>query len=84
MGATVRNNVTVQSFGVVAAGAVVEENTTIYSNQIWAGNPARYLRDITPDEKLVIQEFHEETIQLAKVHAEETEKSYREIIDDMD
>jgi len=84
MGASVRAGSTVESFGVVAAGAVVPENTTVPSYQIWAGNPARYLRDLTNEEKEVLSEFHEEIQNLAKVHAEETEKSFRQVIDDLD
>ncbi|EGR30110.1 transcription factor apfi, putative [Ichthyophthirius multifiliis] len=84
MGATVANGCRVSSSAVVSAGAVLQENTTIPSNQVWAGNPAQYLRDITPEEKQVIQEHLQECIQLARIHAEETEKSFREYINDMD
>lgn len=84
MGASVRNGATVQSYGVVAAGAVVPEGTTVPSYQIWAGNPARYLRDITNEEKEVLEEYHDEMQSLAKVHAEESEKTFRQQIDDKD
>lgn len=47
MGATVSRGCTVESFGVVAAGAVLPEGTTVPSGQIYAGAPARYLRDLT-------------------------------------
>ena len=46
MGATVRHAI-VEKEGVVAAGAVVSDNITIPSNQIWAGSPAQYVRDIS-------------------------------------
>jgi carbonic anhydrase/acetyltransferase-like protein (isoleucine patch superfamily) len=51
MGATISNGAKVESFGIVAAGGVVPDGVTVKSNQIWAGNPAVYLRDITPEEK---------------------------------
>jgi carbonic anhydrase/acetyltransferase-like protein (isoleucine patch superfamily) len=51
IGASVKNNAKVESFAVVAAGSVVGEGVNIPSNQIWAGSPAQYLRDITPEER---------------------------------
>jgi len=84
MGASLREGVKVESYGVVAAGSVVPENTTIPSYQIWAGNPARYLRDLTNEEKEVLDEFQTEMQSLAKVHAEETEKPFRQVIDEID
>lgn len=84
MGSTLSQGSKVESFGVVAAGAVIKENTTVPSNQIWAGNPARYLRDISPEEREALNEHHAELIQLAKIHAEECEKTFREVIDDLD
>lgn len=54
MGATVRH-ATVEPEGIVAAGAVVPDNVTIPSMQIWAGNPARYIRTITPIEKQILR-----------------------------
>lgn len=47
MGASIGRGTTVESFAVVAAGAVVPEGTTVPSGQIYAGTPARYLRDLT-------------------------------------
>lgn len=47
MGACIGRKATVESFAVVAAGACVEAGATVPSGQIWAGSPARYLRDLT-------------------------------------
>ena len=47
MGATVSRGARVQPFGVVSAGAHVPENVTVPSGQIFAGSPAKYLRDLT-------------------------------------
>ena len=58
MGATVGRGSVVESFAVVAAGAVVPEDTIVPSGQIWAGNPARYLRDLTQEEKHILSEHH--------------------------
>lgn len=50
MGAIILDGVTVKTGAMVAAGAVVTPNKTIASGQIWGGNPARYMRDLTIDE----------------------------------
>lgn len=50
MGATVRH-ATVHPGGFVAAGAVVADGAEVKEGEIWAGNPARYLRSVTPLER---------------------------------
>lgn len=34
--------------GVVAAGSLVEAGSNIKQGEVWAGSPAKYLRDLTP------------------------------------
>lgn len=84
MGATVGRGATVESFAVVASGANVPEGATVPSGQVWAGSPAHYLRDLTQEEKHIIAEHHLEMQQLSQIYNEETEKSYREIVDSRD
>ena len=50
MGASVRH-ATVHSGGFVAAGAVVTDGKEVKEGEIWAGNPARFLRGVTPLER---------------------------------
>jgi carbonic anhydrase/acetyltransferase-like protein (isoleucine patch superfamily) len=49
MGAIVMDNVTCGSNCIIAAGAVVLENTIIEAGSIWAGVPARKVKDISPE-----------------------------------
>lgn len=51
---------------------------------MWAGSPARYLRDLTQEEKHTIAESTLEMQQLAQIYAEETEKNFREQLDTRD
>mmetsp|Transcript_38252 Transcript_38252/g.46685 ORF Transcript_38252/g.46685 Transcript_38252/m.46685 type:complete len:314 (+) Transcript_38252:262-1203(+) len=51
MGSVINSGVTVESFSFVAAGAVVGRGVTVKSGELWAGNPARKLRDLTEGEK---------------------------------
>lgn len=46
MGAIVMDNCTVESNSIIAAGAVVTQNTVITSGSIWAGVPAKKVKDL--------------------------------------
>ncbi|MEO8253818.1 MAG: gamma carbonic anhydrase family protein [Flavobacterium sp.] len=46
MGAIVMDNCIVESNSIVAAGAVVTQNTVITSGSIWAGVPAKKVKDL--------------------------------------
>jgi carbonic anhydrase/acetyltransferase-like protein (isoleucine patch superfamily) len=46
MGAIVMDNCTIESNAIVAAGAVVTQNTTVESGTIYAGVPAKKVKDI--------------------------------------
>jgi carbonic anhydrase/acetyltransferase-like protein (isoleucine patch superfamily) len=48
MGATVLDHVVVGEGAIVAAGSVVLTNTVIPPNTIWAGVPAKYMKDVDP------------------------------------
>lgn len=82
-GATIHKGCVLESGSMVAAGAVLQPNTIVPKNQIYAGNPAKYLRDIKLDEHENISENKSELLELANVLVEETEKTQQEIISDM-
>ena len=46
MGAIVMDNCTIESNSIIAAGAVVTQNTVVASGTIWAGVPAKKVKDI--------------------------------------
>ena len=50
MGATVMDGAVVEGRAMVAAGALVTPGKVVRSGQLWAGSPARHLRDLTPAE----------------------------------
>ena len=84
MGATVHKGAVIEPYAVVAAGAVIPENTTVPSGQVWAGSPAHYLRDVTQEEKHQISEYMIEMQQLSQIYCEETEKTFREKFDEVE
>lgn len=51
MGAIVMDGAVVGKNSIIGAGAVVTENTIIPENTVWVGNPARQLKEITPELK---------------------------------
>ncbi len=55
MGSIVMDLAKVEQFGMLAAGAVLTPGRIVKSGQIWAGNPAKYFRDMTEAEKNYIK-----------------------------
>ena len=49
-GAIVQAGVEIGNNVIIAAGAVVLPDTVIPSGQLWAGNPAKYIRDVSEAE----------------------------------
>ena len=66
MGSIVMDLAIVESYGMLAAGGVLTPGKIIKSGQIWAGNPARYMRDLTEVEKNYIKTSENNYIDLAR------------------
>ena len=49
-GARVLDNAVVRTGGMLAAGAVLTPGKVVGSGELWAGNPARFLRNLTEQE----------------------------------
>ena len=50
MQSCVMDGAVVESFGMVAAGSLVTAGKIVKSNELWAGSPARYVRDLKQEE----------------------------------
>lgn len=55
MKATIMDDAIVESGAMVAAGALVTPGKRIPEGQLWAGSPARYLRDLGPSDLDIIR-----------------------------
>ena len=55
MGATIMDDVIVETGAMVAAGALVTPRKVVKSGQLWAGSPAKYMRDLTEEEVAFIK-----------------------------
>jgi carbonic anhydrase/acetyltransferase-like protein (isoleucine patch superfamily) len=79
MGATVMDGAVVEKGAMVAAGALVTPGVVVPSGQLWAGAPARFMRDMTADEKAFTVTSAATYAEVADVHAAECGKSHLEI-----
>lgn len=50
MQACILDEAVVEDRAMVAAGALVTPGKVVKTGQLWAGRPARYMRDLTPEE----------------------------------
>ena len=69
MGTIIMDLARVESYGMLAAGAVLTPGKIIKSGQIWVGNPAKYFRNLTDAEKDYIKTSAQNYIELAREYA---------------
>ncbi len=50
MGAVVMDGAIVQTGSIIAAGAIVLQHTLVEAGSIYAGNPARFLKKVSPEQ----------------------------------
>jgi len=68
MGARVLDGAVVESGAMVAAGALVSPGKRVRSRELWAGIPAKPIRDVTDAEILWFRETVERYIRLAETY----------------
>lgn len=64
---------------MVAAGSLVTPNTTVPTGEIWAGNPAKKLRELDAEEAEFILQSAVNYSALARIHAAENAKTHEEV-----
>lgn len=69
----------VEKGSILAAGAVLTPKKVVPTGQVWAGNPAKFLRDLDEDEASFILQSANNYAALAAVHSAENSKSFEEI-----
>lgn len=66
MGAIIMDQAIVGDECMIAAGALVTMGKKIPSRQLWAGRPAKYVRDVTEDDILMLKISAEKYVELAR------------------
>lgn len=70
LGAIVMDGCEIESGGMLAAGAMLTPGKRIPAGQLWAGRPAKYVRDLTAAELEAHQAGVAHYVALAKAHRE--------------
>lgn len=68
MSSTIIDGAVVETGGMVAAGAVVTPNKIVASGELWAGNPAKKMRDMRDPEKAFIMKSAQNYVNDMKDH----------------
>lgn len=71
--AVISEGAKVGGLSIVAAGSYVEENTEIPAGEVWAGNPAKKLRDLKPAEREYLRTLPQRYTELAEKHSQVTD-----------
>ncbi|PNW75188.1 hypothetical protein CHLRE_12g516450v5 [Chlamydomonas reinhardtii] len=68
MNSIISEHAEIQSGAVIAAGSYVEEGTTVPSGEVWAGSPAKKLRDVRAGEAEYLKSLPGRYTELAGEH----------------
>lgn len=82
MGATLLDGVQMEANSIVAAGSLVPPNTVVGTGQVFAGAPAKLLRQLTIEEIDFIVASAVRYAELAELHLEENSKTFDQIVFD--
>ncbi|HET7103385.1 MAG TPA: gamma carbonic anhydrase family protein [Terracidiphilus sp.] len=74
MGVTVLNNARIGTGSIIAAGAVVPENTVVPPRTLWAGVPAKMRRELGDKDRALIREYAQNYLDYVKIFLDETGK----------
>lgn len=66
MGSILNEGVVVEREALIGAGTIVPAHTTIKSGELWVGNPARRVRELTENERERLHYQSSEYVQVAK------------------
>lgn len=69
LGSIVMDGCTIESDGMLAAGALLSPGKTVGAGELWIGRPAKKLRDLTPEEIAANRMGAAHYAELAKRHA---------------
>jgi carbonic anhydrase/acetyltransferase-like protein (isoleucine patch superfamily) len=68
IGATVLSRATIGEGALIAAGALILEETNVPPGTLWAGVPARQIRELTPLQKERMSDTYKHYVNLAALY----------------
>ncbi|PHQ63852.1 MAG: gamma carbonic anhydrase family protein [Sphingobium sp.] len=68
LGAVVMSGSVVESDAMLAAGALLSPGKRVLHRQLWAGRPAKYMRDLTDEALIAMREGVDHYVHNAKAH----------------
>lgn len=68
MGSTILDGAVIEDNAMVAAGSLVTPGKKVPSGQLWAGRPAKFMRDLSDEDFAHIQWSSENYLDLARKH----------------
>ena len=71
MGVTILNNSRIGEGSIIAAGAVVPENTTVPPRTLWAGVPAKLRRELADKDRALILEYAQNYLDYVEIYLSE-------------
>ncbi len=71
MGVVILNNARIGEGSIIAAGAVVPENTMVPPRTLWAGVPAKQRRELTDADRELILQYARNYLDYTKIYLEE-------------
>ena len=74
IGARVLNNCRIGTGSIIAAGAVVPEQTVVPPRTLWAGVPAKQRRELGDGDRKLILEYAQNYLDYVKIYLSETGK----------
>lgn len=72
MGVTILNNSRIGEGSIIAAGAVVPENTLVPPRTLWAGVPAKQRRELGDADRKLILEYAQNYLDYTEIYLAET------------
>lgn len=81
-GAQVLDGSKMSKSSILEANSVLTPGTIIPSGQLWSGIPAKFVRNLSPEEMSSVTEAAFDNFEMAGVHAEECSKDYRTVEED--
>jgi len=82
MGSLLQEGVVVKEEAFIAAGAVIPKDTVVEAGELWAGKPARKLRDLTPEERQKLHYQANEYVGVAGTHKDAMELGGNLLLED--